>query len=117
MIVNPKAWQSAGHVMNIIDTHMHLWDTGLYTYSWTRGSHIFNRTFELPEYIEAAYAAAITQCVFVEADVDEPFILDETLRVLLLAERDSRIAGVVADGRPENRDFAMYLENIADRPK
>jgi predicted TIM-barrel fold metal-dependent hydrolase len=55
--------------------------------------------------------------VFVEADVDEPYLLGEARHVLSLAEGDNPLAGVVAGCRPERADFQAYLDQIAGHPK
>lgn len=103
--------------MKIIDTHMHLWNTDLFSIAWTKEASIFDRTYELAEYIEAASDSGIEQSVLVEADVDEAYLLDEAMHALSVAEQDSRIAGVVAGGRPEASDFKEYLKKIAGSPK
>jgi len=46
-----------------------------------------------------------------------PYIVAETGYLLALADRDPRIAGVVASGRPEANEFAKYLDEIAGHSK
>jgi predicted TIM-barrel fold metal-dependent hydrolase len=46
-----------------------------------------------------------------------PYIAAETGYLLALADRDPRIAGVVASGRPEANEFAKYLDEIAGHSK
>jgi predicted TIM-barrel fold metal-dependent hydrolase len=100
--------------MEIIDTHQHLWDLDQFPYSWTSGQPALNRSFRLSDYYEATRDLTIAKSVHVEADVDEDFILEETLHVLSLARSDDNpIAGVVAAARPEYDDFREYIERIA----
>lgn len=100
--------------MQIIDTHQHLWDPEQFPYSWTAGKPAFNRSFKLSDYYEAARGLDITKSVHVEADVDEEFMLQETLHALSLARSDDNpIAGVVAAARPEYDDFREYINQIA----
>src|SRR5262245_2392438 len=88
--------------MEIIDTHQHLWDLERLPYSWTSGRPSLNRSFRPSDYREATRDLTVVKSVHVEADVDEDFILKETLHVLSLARRDDNpIAGVVAAARPE----------------
>jgi predicted TIM-barrel fold metal-dependent hydrolase len=53
----------------------------------------------------------------VEADIDDEFMLHETLHILSLAESDDNpVAGLVAAARPEYDDFREYIEQIAGKP-
>ena len=100
--------------MKIIDTHQHLWDLEQFSYSWTPNQPALNRSFKLSDYYEATRDLTISKSVHVEADVDEEFILGETLHVLSLARNDDNpIAGVVAAARPEYDDFREYINRIA----
>ena len=100
--------------MKIIDTHQHLWDLEQFPYSWTPNQPALNRSFKLNDYYEATRDLTISKSVHVEADVDEEFILGETLHVLSLARNDDNpIAGVVAAARPEYDDFREYINRIA----
>lgn len=103
--------------MNIIDTHQHLWDLDLFPYSWCRGIPALHRSFRMPDYLQAVEGLHVEQSVHLEADVDEPFLLDETRHILQLAEQDNPLQGVVAGGRPELPDFEPYLKQIAGHPK
>ena len=100
--------------MQIIDTHQHLWDLEQFPYSWTPNQPALNRSFKLSDYYEATRDLTISKSVHVEADVDEEFILGETLHALSLArDDDNPIAGVVAAARPEYDDFREYIDRIA----
>ncbi len=102
--------------MEIIDAHQHLWDLDQFSYSWTAKQPALNRSFRLSDYYEATRGLTIAKSVHVEADVDEDFMLEETLHALALAGKDDNpIAGVVAAARPEYDDFREYIERIAGR--
>ena len=103
--------------MKIIDTHQHLWDLSQLPYSWCNDVPVLNRSFLPDDYTEATSTLDVYKTVHVEADVDEPYMLQETKHVLALAERpDNPIAGVVACARPEKSDFRNYLDQIAGHP-
>lgn len=103
--------------MQIVDTHQHLWDLELLSYSWTARSPHFNRSFRVSDYAEATQGIEVIKSVHVEADIDESDMLAETRYILGLAERDDNpITGVVAAARPEYDGFRQYLDQIAGHP-
>lgn len=105
-------------VMKIVDTHQHLWDLDLFLYAWLQQLPKLNRSFRMHDYLAAANGLAVEKSVHLEADVDEPFMLDETMHLLQLADcTDNPLEGVVACGRPESREFKTYVEKIAGHPK
>jgi predicted TIM-barrel fold metal-dependent hydrolase len=104
--------------MQIVDTHQHLWDPDRFRYSWLQSVPSLNRAFQMPDYLEAAQGLNVVKSVHLEADVDEPFMLDETRYLLALADQpDSPLDGIVAGGRPEKDNFRTYLDQIAGHPK
>jgi predicted TIM-barrel fold metal-dependent hydrolase len=103
--------------MKIVDTHHHLWDMDLFTFSWCKDFPLLNRSFRMPDYLETIRGLNIEKSVHVEADVDEPHMLDETRYILKLAEaKDNPLEGVVACGRPEKDGFREHLDKIARHP-
>ncbi len=104
--------------MRIVDTHQHLWDLEKFSYSWLEKNPPLNRTFCMEDYLEATRGLGVEKSVHVEADVDERFMLDETLYVAKLAEDPGNpLAGVVATARPERPDFAEFVERLARIPQ
>lgn len=103
--------------MHIVDTHQHLWDLDLFRYAWLDSFTQLNRSFRMPDYLGAAEGLEVVKSVHLEADVDEPYMLEETRHLLALAEQpDNPLEGVVACGRPESEDFRKYLDKIAGHP-
>jgi predicted TIM-barrel fold metal-dependent hydrolase len=104
--------------MKIVDTHQHLWDLDLFRYAWLQQLPDLNHSFRMKDYLAATNGLAIEKSVHLEADVDEPFMLDETMHLLRLADcADNPLEGVVACGRPESKEFKTYVEKIAGHPK
>jgi predicted TIM-barrel fold metal-dependent hydrolase len=104
--------------MKIVDTHQHLWDLDLFRYAWLQQLPGLNRSFRMNDYLAATNGLAIEKSVHLEADVDEPFMLDETMHLLRLADcADNPLEGVVACGRPERKEFKTYVEKIAGHRK
>ena len=99
--------------MRIVDTHQHLWDMDLFSFSWCRNYPQLNRSHRMPDYLEAIRGLGVEKSVYVEADIDEPFMLDETRYVFKLAgEADNPLTGVVASARPERDDFPKFLNEM-----
>lgn len=104
--------------MQIVDTHQHLWDLDLFRYSWLSTLPQLNRSFRMADYLDATTGLDVVKSVHLEADVDERYMLDETRYLLALADQpDNPLEGIVACGRPENKDFKSYLDRIAGHPK
>jgi len=103
--------------MKIIDTHQHLWDLDLFTYAWIEGEPALRRSFRMEDYLKAVEGLDLQKSIHLEADVDEPYMLDETRHILALADAENPLEGVVASGRPEKPHFADYLDQIAGHPK
>jgi predicted TIM-barrel fold metal-dependent hydrolase len=104
--------------MQIVDTHQHLWDIDLFRYSWLDSLPQLNRSFRMADYLSAVQGLNVVKSVHLEADVDEPYMFDETRHLLALAERaDNPLEGIVACGRPESENFKSYLDKIAAYPK
>jgi predicted TIM-barrel fold metal-dependent hydrolase len=104
--------------MQIVDSHQHLWDPDLFRYSWLDSLPSLNRAFRMPDYLAATKGLNVVKSVHLEADVDEPYLLDETRHLLALADQpDNPLEGIVACGRPESEDFKSYLDQIAGHRK
>lgn len=105
-------------MQKIVDAHQHLWDLNLFNYAWLKDLPVLNQSFRMNEYCDATKGLGIEKSVHLEADVDEPFMVEETKYVLQLADRsDNPLEGVVACGRPESKEFKTYLERILGHPK
>jgi predicted TIM-barrel fold metal-dependent hydrolase len=104
--------------MQIVDTHQHLWDKDLFHYSWLDTIPQLNRSFRMADYLAATEGLDVVKSLHLEADVDEPYMLDETRHLLALADQpDNPLEGIVACGRPENEDFKSYLDAIGGHAK
>lgn len=109
-------------MVEIVDTHQHLWDLARHAHSWCGGIPRLNRSFVEEDYRKAAAGVPdgfrIVQTVHVEAAPDEPDVERETDWLLSLARSpESHIAGLVAGCRPERPDFDRQLERLAALPE
>jgi predicted TIM-barrel fold metal-dependent hydrolase len=104
--------------MQIVDTHQHLWNLDLFRYSWLSSFPALNRSFRMPDYLDATMGLNVMKSIHLEADVDEPYMLDETRHMLAIADQaDNPLEGVVACGRPESEGFKSYLDQIVGHPR
>ncbi|HEV9035354.1 MAG TPA: amidohydrolase family protein [Puia sp.] len=78
--------------MNVIDTHIHVWDLDRAEYPWLKGdTSILNRTYEIEELEEERMRTGVTHGVLVQA----AYNLEDTDWMIRVAETHPWIAGVV----------------------
>ncbi|RWP11600.1 amidohydrolase [Mesorhizobium sp.] len=101
----------------IIDTHLHLIDRSALRYPWLAGVPALNRDFSYEDYATEAQRVGVGRVLHMEVDVDAADIEAETARVEGLSRQSgSMLAGVIASCRPEEGDFAAYLERQRANP-
>ena len=95
----------------IVDTHLHLIDRSVLRYPWLAGVPALDRDFSYEEYAVEAHRVGVGRVLHMEVDVDPADIEAETTRVEKLSlQPGSMLAGAIASCRPEQADFAAYLE-------
>ncbi|MBU2486073.1 MAG: amidohydrolase, partial [Alphaproteobacteria bacterium] len=95
----------------IIDTHLHVVDPWTLDYPWLATVPALNQAWPYAAYELEARRAGIARTLHMEVDVAPERIEDETGHIETLSHRpDSLIAGAIASCRPEEPDFAAYLE-------
>ena len=95
----------------IVDTHLHLIDRSVLRYPWLAGVPALDRDFSYDEYAVEAHRVGVGRVLHMEVDVDPADIEAETTRVEKLSmQPGSMLAGAIASCRPEQADFAAYLE-------
>ena len=101
----------------IIDTHLHLIDRSALRYPWLAGVPALNRDFSYEDYATEAQRVGVERVLHMEVDVDPADIEAETARVAGLSRQPgSMLTGVIASCRPEEADFATYLERQQKNP-
>jgi predicted TIM-barrel fold metal-dependent hydrolase len=98
----------------LTDTHQHLIYSERWPYSWTDGlPSLAGKAFRLDDYQRLTASAGVTKTIFMETAPDDPHGFAETKFVYELASQpSSNIAGVIANCRPEEKDFARYVDSI-----
>lgn len=103
--------------MQIIDAHHHLWERGRFRYSWLHNAPGIDRDFLIQDYEGAIAGRGIVKSVFVQADADAEFGLQEARWALSLAEADGPVEGVVAWAPVEDPELDEYLEKLGAHPR
>lgn len=93
--------------MTIIDTHLHLIYLKKFAYPWLDSVPSINRQFTAESYFAEAEKLGIDAALHIEVDVAEDQIEAETR---FMTRVHPKVIGAVASGRPENADFAEWLE-------
>ncbi|MFC6488809.1 amidohydrolase family protein [Nitratireductor sp. GCM10026969] len=100
-----------------IDTHLHVIDRTELSYPWLSGTPALDRDFSYGAYAREARRVGIENTLHMEVDVAESDIEAEIDYVGKLKERpDSLLVGAIAACRPENADFAAFLERQQENP-
>ena len=80
----------------IVDTHLHIWDTGRLRYPWLDDVPLLNRSYLIGDYRQACGDVAVEKMVFLQAEVDVSLFREEADWVSSVAAEDPRIEGIVA---------------------
>ncbi|MCY0152209.1 amidohydrolase [Hoeflea alexandrii] len=101
----------------IIDTHLHVVDPWTLDYPWLATVPALNQAWPYAAYELEARRAGISRTLHMEVDVAPERIEDETNYIDTLAHRpDSLIADAIASCRPEEPEFAAYLDRQRRNP-
>ena len=99
--------------MRLIDPHIHLWDIGHLDYPWLEAVPCINRNFLMCDYDEAIGTQEVEAMVFVQCECRPEQFLDELSWVQSLADRDTRLQGIVPWAPLEKGDeVASVLERM-----
>ncbi|MBV9111345.1 MAG: amidohydrolase family protein [Hyphomicrobiales bacterium] len=80
----------------IVDSHVHLYDIGRFSYGWLDGAPKLKRTSLLEDFDRARGPVEVDKIVFAEVAVDPGLHLEEAAFIQGLADKDARLAGMVA---------------------
>jgi len=79
----------------LVDTHLHLWDTGRLRYPWLDDIPALNRPFLLEDYQRACGPVAVERMIFLQCECAPAQYAEEAAWVASLAKEDPRIEGIV----------------------
>lgn len=101
----------------LIDTHLHVIDRAALDYPWLSGEEALNQDFTYETYEKEARRVGIKASLHMEVDVAPALIERETDYVAgLAARKDSLVIGAISSARPEEENFAAFLERQESNP-
>jgi L-fuconolactonase len=81
----------------IVDTHLHLWDTGKLKYPWLDDIPLLNRPHLLEDYRQACSPLNVEKMVFMQSECVQAQYRDEVEWITELAtQHDERIKGIIS---------------------
>jgi L-fuconolactonase len=96
----------------IIDSHVHLYDVDRLRYGWLANVPKINRSYGLEDFDAARGPVSVDGIIFAEVWVDPGLHLQEAAMIQEMADRDSRLIGMVAHA-PLERGPAVEADLIA----
>lgn len=102
-------------MIDVIDTHQHLVETGSLTYRWPdKIGALAGRAFTYEDYLDASAGTGIDRTVFMEADCED-WKAEADMVLDMVADPSTKMIGVIANARPEYEDgFDEWLDRVAD---
>ena len=96
----------------IIDSHVHLYDIERLSYGWLAHVPRINRTYALEDFDRESSPVDIDGLIFAEVAVDPGLHLKEAAMIQEMADRDSRLCGIIAHA-PLERGVAVEADLLA----
>ena len=96
----------------IVDSHVHLYDIGRFSYGWLDRAPKLKRTFLLDDFDRARGRVEVDKIVFAEVAIDPGLHLEEAAFIQGLADKDARLAGMVAHA-PLEKGAAVEADLLA----
>ncbi len=105
------------HAEAVVDSHLHLWDSGAVDIPWLDAAPAFDKTYISADYAQARAAMEIAAMVFVECDVAPGQAIREVEWVSRQALAEPGISAIVAHAPLEQGDAVLpHLEQLSAFP-
>lgn len=103
--------------IQIVDAHVHLWDTSKLNYPWIDGIPALNRSFLVEDYGKATEAIQVEAMVFMQSDAEPSQSMEEAMWVVGLARREPRIKAIIPAAALEGGEKCRpFLEELKSSP-
>ena len=98
-------------MLDIIDTHQHLWNLDRLNLPWVNGTPELNRSYKLTDYLRAATNSGVTRTVYMEVDAHPDDKQKEIDDMTLHCQADSdEMLGMVVSADPGKPGFTKLLD-------
>ena len=104
-------------MLEIIDTHQHLWDMSNLNYPWLEDFDALEKRYLIQDYRRATGAHNVVRSVHVEADPAPEHVVDEVTWLTQIAESDGMIGAIVAAAPLEQPHGVEVLERLTGASK
>ena len=102
-------------MLQVVDTHQHLWDLKRFRLPWTAGNPAMARNYSIEDYLAATAGIPIVKSVYLEVDVvPEDQQAEADYVVDLCRHGTGPLAAAVISGRPAQDDFRAYIAPYRD---
>jgi predicted TIM-barrel fold metal-dependent hydrolase len=110
-----QSGSAAEPVLEIIDTHQHLWDTRKQQLPWLAGApEILRRSYLSSDYLTATEGLPM-RAIYMEVDVSETSFEEEAESLRrLCASKSSQTFAAILGGRPSSEGFEEYLKRHSE---
>ena len=99
----------------VVDAHLHLWDPTYLHYPWLDEFPQLNRPFLPRDYSEACGQLQVDKMVFLQCECIPAEFKEEVRWITSLAQKDSRIQGIVAGASLEEGEMVQpFLEELSE---
>ena len=104
-------------MLDIIDTHQHLWNLDRLNLPWVEGVPELNRSFEMSDYLKAAESSGVSRTVYMEVDAHPDDKQKEIDDMTLHCQADSyEMLGMVVSADPGKTGFYKFLDVNSGNP-
>ena len=104
-------------MLDIIDTHQHLWNLDRLKLPWVNGVPELNRSYKFNDYLKAAEISGVTRTVYMEVDAHQDHKQKEIDDMTLHCQEDSDLMlGMVVSADPGKPGFTEFLGANSGNP-
>ena len=104
-------------MLDIIDTHQHLWNLDRLKLPWVNGIPELNRSYKFNDYLKAAESSGVTRTVYMEVDAHQDHKQKEIDDMTLHCQEDSDLMlGMVVSADPGKPGFTEFLGANSGNP-
>lgn len=101
-------------MLEIIDTHQHLWDTSNLNYPWLEDFDALKKRYLAQDYRQATAGLNVVRSVHVEGDPAPAHVVDEVKWLTRIAEEDGMIGAIVAAASLEEQNAEAILKQLTE---